>query len=620
MSQVHIGGAALNQTPIDWDNNTNNILNAIAIAKKNGVEILCLPELTITSYGCQDLFLHEWVVKEAWNQLIKITAECTNIAVAIGLPILFEQNIYNTVCIIDNASIKGFYAKQFLANDGIHYEKRWFRPWPKNVIKALSIAGQNYPMGDLTFELYGITVGLEICEDAWQEDRPACRLVDKGVDLIINPSASHFSFNKKKIRDELVRSSSQTFDCHYLYVNQLGNESGRVIYDGDIILANRGKISIRNKRFSFEQIDLHSIIIDTTAKEIKKEPELDYKNSNEEFSKAAPLALYDYMRKSFSKGYVLSLSGGADSSSIAVLVAESVKLGIEALGIEKYLETVHLDKNIISGHSQEEHFKLIVSHVLFTAYQGTLNSSEDTLQSAKGLADDIGATFKSWNIDDSVTQAHQIAEEAIGRKLNWEHDDITLQNIQARTRSPLIWMVSNIENKILLTTSNRSEGDVGYTTMDGDTSGSLAPIAGVDKPFILQWLKYAEQQLGYDGLKYVNSLTPTAELRPKQFTQTDEDDLMPYPVMVKIERLGIFQRKAPTEVFDILINELEIDKQLLKTYITKFYKLWAINQWKRERLAPSFHLDDFNVDPKTWCRFPILSGSFKKELTALAKL
>jgi len=410
------------------------------------------------------------------------------------------------------------------------------------------------------------------------------------------------------------------FDCYYLYVNQLGNESGRVVYDGDIIIAHKGDLLVRNKRFSFNTLDIQSTIIDTNPDHTTtiQEPPLDYKNSNEEFSKAAPLALFDYMRKSFSKGYVLSLSGGADSSSIAVLVAESVKLGIDTLGVEGYLNAVHLDTEIVKNIPKKEQLKLIVSKVLLTAYQGTQNSSEDTLQSARGLADNIGATFKAWEIDASVNEAHQIAEEAIGRKLSWDIDDIALQNIQARTRSPLIWMLSNIENKILLTTSNRSEGDVGYTTMDGDTSGSLAPIAGVDKPFILQWLKYAEKELGYAGLRYVNSLTPTAELRPKSYTQTDEDDLMPYTIMVKIERLAIFERKSPLDVFNSLNNELEINKEHIKAYVIKFYKLWSINQWKRERLAPSFHLDDFNVDPKTWCRFPILSGGFKKELNELA--
>ena len=258
-----------------------------------------------------------------------------------------------------------------------------------------------------------------------------------------------------------------------------------------------------------------------------------------------------------------------------------------------------------------------MTFLLTCAYQGTKNSSEDTYLSAKNLADSIGATFYHWLIDEEVTSYTSKVEQALGRKLSWDQDDIALQNIQARARSPIIWMFANIKNALLLTTSNRSEGDVGYATMDGDTSGSIAPIAAVDKHFIQQWLLWTQKELGYDGLKDVNSLQPTAELRPLESSQTDETDLMPYSIMVEIERLAIRDRLSPVQVYvQLLGQQLESD-QLLKAHITKFYQLWSRNQWKRERIAPAFHLDEFNVDPRTWCRFPILSAGYLEELADL---
>ncbi|MDH5476359.1 MAG: NAD(+) synthase, partial [Cyclobacteriaceae bacterium] len=218
---------------------------------------------------------------------------------------------------------------------------------------------------------------------------------------------------------------------------------------------------------------------------------------------------------------------------------------------------------------------------------------------------------------EAINSYTEKVEHTLGRKLSWEKDDLALQNIQARSRSPIIWMLANIENKLLITTSNRSEGDVGYATMDGDTSGSIAPIAGVDKPFIREWLVWAEQEFGYSGLHLVNLQAPTAELRPSEHTQTDEDDLMPYTIMVEIEKLAIGQHQSPVEVFNKLKSENLTSTHQLAQYIQKFYLLWARNQWKRERFAPSFHLDDFSVDPKSWCRFPILSGSFDEELKEL---
>jgi NAD+ synthase (glutamine-hydrolysing) len=255
--------------------------------------------------------------------------------------------------------------------------------------------------------------------------------------------------------------------------------------------------------------------------------------------------------------------------------------------------------------------------LLSCAYQATRNSSTTTLSAAQTLAESLGAAFHCWTIDDEVESYKNKIEQTIGRSLTWEKDDIALQNIQARSRSPIIWMLANIKNAILITTSNRSEGDVGYATMDGDTSGSLAPIAGVDKPFIIQWLKWAQEQLGYSGLAAVNKLEPTAELRPSGSSQTDEKDLMPYDLLVKIEKLAIRDRKSPMEVYSVLSKEY--DKITIKDAVTKFFRLWARNQWKRERFAPSFHLDDINIDPRSWCRFPILSGGFEQELAHLGK-
>jgi NAD+ synthase (glutamine-hydrolysing) len=211
-------------------------------------------------------------------------------------------------------------------------------------------------------------------------------------------------------------------------------------------------------------------------------------------------------------------------------------------------------------------------------------------------------------------------ERVTGQPLTWETHDVALQNIQARARSPIIWLLANIRKSILITTSNRSEGDVGYATMDGDTSGSLAPIAGVDKHFLRQWLRWAEAALDYPALSHVNKLVPTAELRPAGQGQTDESDLMPYHIMIEIEKLGIRDKKSPVEIFRFLSKTgIAPDKELI-SHIKKFFRLWSANQWKRERTAPSFHLDNFNIDPRSWCRFPILSASYKEELEDLDHL
>ena len=624
MGYIKIAGAAINQTPIDWENNFKNIVNAIELAKAQQVQLLCLPELCITGYGCEDLFLSDWIPAKAVEILFKIKEYCDGITVSVGLPIKLSDKLYNCACLISNKKILGISAKQFLANDGVHYEARWFTPWQAGNTEKIYLQNESIDFGDLVYEAEGVTIGFEICEDAWRSDevRPAARLCKKNIQLILNPSASHFAFDKSQFRCNLIVSSSLKFNCTYLYADLLGNEAGRMIYDGEVLIARNGKLIQQNDRLSFNNVNLVAAEVDFEAGSVKEAAlAYDERDRNYEFYEATSLALFDYLRKSRSKGFVLSLSGGADSSACTVMVAEMVKKGIKELGVAEFIKKAGLidllDVKILAELPAKEQSKKILSQILHCAYQGTVNSGSATFNSAKELAQSIGAQFYYWTIDKEVDDYRSEMEKALGRKLLWETDDLALQNIQARARSPIIWMLANIKNALLITTSNRSEGDVGYATMDGDTSGSIAPIAGVDKYFIQQWLKWAEVNLDQPGLKHVNSLTPTAELRPAANNQTDEADLMPYKIIVEIERLAIKRHLPPLEVYAILSEQNLEDKSLLKAHIIKFYRMWARTQWKRERIAPSFHLDDFNIDPRSWCRFPILSGSFEEEIKLL---
>jgi len=620
MGYIKIGGAALNQTPMDWDNNIQNIKDAISKAKKQNINILCLPELAITGYGCEDMFLSNWVPDKALELLQDLLSYCQNIHIAIGLPMVFEGKLYNCCAFISNGIIEGFYAKQFLAKDGVHYEPRWFTAWETGKTDTIKINGLNYPIGELVFEVENVKIGFEICEDAWVADdiRPACRLVKKNINIILNPSASHFAFAKSEFRYNLISNSSKIFSCTYVYANLLGNEAGRIIYDGEVLIYKDGEMLQRNNRFSYQNVNLISAEVDFQENKSKQSPLTHDERTREyEFWEATSLGLFDYMRKSKSAGFVLSLSGGADSSACAIMVSEMVKKGVKELGIQGFIQKAGIK---ITDAEKIKDYLAITSILLTTAYQSTKNSGQETLQSAEALAKSLGATFYHWSVDEEINAYTSTIEKVLERQLTWQQDDIALQNIQARSRAPIIWMLANINNALLITTSNRSEGDVGYATMDGDTAGSIAPIAGVDKHFIRNWLIWAEKNLQQPGLNYVNALTPTAELRPEIHAQTDEKDLMPYDILVQIEIQAIRDRKSPVQTYNLLKEKNITTPDALKSYIIKFYRMWSRNQWKRERIAPSFHLDEFNVDPRSWCRFPILSGSFVQEIKDLENL
>jgi NAD+ synthase (glutamine-hydrolysing) len=267
--------------------------------------------------------------------------------------------------------------------------------------------------------------------------------------------------------------------------------------------------------------------------------------------------------------------------------------------------------------------KALTTALLTTAYQATANSGQVTRMAARAVAEAIGARHLELEVEKIHQDYLSAIESALERKLDWQQDDLALQNIQARVRSPGVWLLANLMNALLLSTSNRSEAAVGYATMDGDTSGGLSPIAGIDKAFLRQWLRWLETKgpvglHSIPALAAINQQAPTAELRPADRHQTDEEDLMPYEVLDAIERSAIRDKNSPVEVFELMRAQFpNRPTRQLGLWVERFFKLWCRNQWKRERYAPSFHLDDENLDPKTWCRFPILSGGFEVELAEL---
>jgi len=623
---VVVSAGALNQLPLDWEGNRQRILQAIFQAHEQGAALLCLPELCISGYGCEDQFLAPFTANKSWESLEIIAAATPEIVVIVGLALPFEGELYNVSAILARGKVWALIPKQFLADDGVHYEPRWFKPWPK----GRRVTYKGIPLGDYRIHFAGITLGIEICQDAWEgEKRPAHDLARRGVSVICNPTASHFAFGKSEIRKSLVIEGAKIIDGAYVFANLLGNEAGRIIFDGDAYIAHEGKILQQSARFSYQDVSLIGHELSLPIREDKGEDVVIFElqlsaepkvssveipvwessstKKEEEFSRAVALGLFDYLRKSRSQGWVLSLSGGADSSAIASLCSLSIQNAIAELGWEAF--KAKLDYIPLSTQDR------VMADLLTTIYQGTVNSSQNTRDSARELAEWIGSSHYVIEIDSIVQGYRDLVETAIGRPLTWAQDDITLQNVQARVRAPSAWMLANIKNALLLATSNRSEASVGYATMDGDTSGSISPISGIDKSFLRTWLLWLEVQ-GSKGLHLVNSLEPSAELRPLSEKQVDEDDLMPYPILNTIERLAFYDLCSPHECLAI-VNERYgsvFAQEKLEEFVRRFFRLWAKNQWKRERYAPGFHVDDYSLDPKSWLRFPILSAGLEKDI------
>jgi NAD+ synthase (glutamine-hydrolysing) len=688
MQFVKVAAAVLNQTPLDWEGNQRRIVAAIESARAQGASIVCLPELCITGYGCEDAFLSPGVHATSLAVLEELLPTTKGMVVSLGLPVYYGGAVFNACSLAVDGKLLGLVGKQNLAGEGVHYEPRWFKPWPKGVRVDFAALSGSVPLGDLMFDVGAgqsrVRLGFEICEDAWVAERPGADLAQRGCDILLNPSASHFAFGKSHIRTRFVLEGSRAFSVGYVYANLLGNEAGRIIYDGDAMIASCGKLLAIGPRFSFADeivtaatLDVQTIrmnrartgsyrplVEDAPHRIVRGEyafPQVAWSESTsvaqpaaagsassefllregeqppssdmpvdlswersdaikeEEFTRAVALGLFDYLRKSRSRGFVISLSGGVDSATVSVLVAKMVEFGLRELGRERFLAKLDHILDLFGASDRKQ----IIARLLTTVYQSTRNSSSTTREAARAVATAIGARFLEFDVDGLVQSYTNIVSEGIGRPLDWKRDDLALQNIQARVRSPSAWMLANLGGALLLSTSNRSEAAVGYATMDGDTSGGLSPIAGIDKAWLRRWLRWMESD-GPRGsqpipeLRAVNVQAPTAELRPASSKQTDEDDLMPYDVLDAIERAAIRDKKMPLEC--LLMIEPQFphhNRRTLATWVDRFFKLWCRNQWKRERYAPSFHLDDENLDPKTWCRFPILSGGFVRELAEM---
>jgi len=653
MQLIKVAAATLNQIPLDWDGNQARIVRAIRAARQEGAALVVLPEMCIPGYGCEDAFQSRGVTLESWRILQELLPETRGLVVALGLPIMHRGMLYNAACLVADGELLGLIAKRFLAGDGVHYEPRWFKPWPAGKHITWKHDGQSYPLGDLLFDIGGVRVGFEICEDAWVPRRPGPELAAQGVDIILNPSASHFAFDKHEIRKQIVIDASRSFGVTYVYTSLVGNESGRVIYDGEALIASAGRLIAEGPRFGYDDayvtvatIDIDHVrmshsrrtfapAVDDSLRAVVytdfKLPAVPYTvappsqaivwpdpkfEKHEEFTRAVALGLFDYLRKSRSRGFVVSLSGGADSAAIVYLIAAMVELACKELGLAAACERL--------GQPLAASPRALVHQLLVCVYQATANSGEVTREAARTVAEAVGAEFMIFDVEPLVRGYVGTVEQAIGRALTWERDDIALQNIQARVRAPGVWMIANLRGALLLATSNRSEAAVGYATMDGDTCGGLSPIAGIDKAFLREWLAWVETTGPADlaplpALRVVNAQQPTAELRPAEQAQTDEADLMPYPLLDAIERAAIRDKRSPQECLDVLaVRFSQYERPQLIVWVKRFFRLWSRNQWKRERYAPSFHLDDQNLDPKTWCRFPILSGGFEYELLRLS--
>ncbi len=672
--QAHLGVASVNQTVGDWEGNEKRVREVISAAREAGVKLLVLPEMCLSGYSLGDRLLRVGTAERSWGRLMNLADATSGMAVAVGLPILFEGVLYNAMALMADGRLAGLAAKENLATGDVEYENRYFSPWPHGrLVDFRTPDGAHAPLGTQVFDLPGLgTTGFEICEDAWKGIRPGSILALSGAEILMNPSASWFSIGKHQTRRRIVRQVSREDHCVYLYTSLLGCDSTRLIFDGSLFLAVNGRVEAEGRRFVFDRDWelLHRVIDLGEVRHVRMEegswrdqlgrvnaglmgrsaaytrvegdfstsraapppppywippepahpdPSLVYLEAGAlkgrsiterdlnhlELELALAIALRDYTRKSGIRTCTLALSGGRDSAMVALLVRQMVRYGYP-------------------DDSQEE-VRRKVGETLVCAYLATENSGQATREAARSVAQEVGATYYEGEIQSALEEAESTIERLTGIGMSWDvpEHDIPLQNIQARLRGMLIWTVANLHRSLLLVTSNKSEAAVGYTTMDGDSSGGLAPIADVPKSLVKLYLAWARRFHDLEGFEKIDVMEASAELRPRSGgpEQTDEADLMPFVVLDQLMYAFVQLGLAPVDIlrrfWPALRGYYRDDPALLAAAIRKFVRLFCFAQWKRERFAISFRVTAFDLDPKTGFRFPPVQAPFTEELAEM---
>jgi NAD+ synthase (glutamine-hydrolysing) len=544
--------AQLNAHVGDIDGNTEQCLSAIKNAiTEHDAGLIIFPELMLSGYPPEDLLLRPSLEKRINTALQRLCDAVSDIYVIVGYPRLTPSGLYNMAGVIHEHKIIFEYAKQELPNYRVFDEKRYFH------------AGTQMPV----LEINGITTAICICEDIWQTE-PIQQAKSAGAELIITINASPFHIGKQQERLALLRERSQAVNLPIIYANMVGAQD-ELVFDGGSCAVNAdGTMAMQTKLFTPGLFSLS----------VTKKNQQCFLQSAEQHPPLEKLAsvyqalvcgVRDYINKNHFKGVVLGLSGGIDS-------ALTLAIAVDALGKER------------------------VSAVMMPFHYTAQMSLDDAAAQAKRLGIDyhvlpIAAPY------DSLLQllAPQFANTTT---------DKTEENLQARIRGVLLMALSNKHGSLVLTTGNKSEMAVGYSTLYGDMAGGFDVLKDVPKTLVFELAKYRNQE--YRNQEYRNQIVddgqgeiipqrvitrpPSAELAPDQ---KDQDSLPPYEILDQILELYVEQDCSADEI---------IQRGFASDVVMRITRLVDINEYKRRQapIGPRITQRGFGRDR----RYPITSG------------
>ncbi|WOG88094.1 hypothetical protein DCAR_0207327 [Daucus carota subsp. sativus] len=664
MRLINVASCNLNQWAMDFECNLKNIKESIATAKKAGAIIRLGPELEITGYGCEDHFLELDTITHAWECLKEIlVGDWTDgILCSFGMPIIKGSERYNCQVLCLNRKIIMIRPKMWLANDGNYRELRWFTTWkhheelvefrlPAEIAEAIS--QDSVPFGYGYMQFIDTAVAAEVCEELFSPMPPHTELALNGVEVFLNASGSHHQLRKLDLRLRAFISATHTRGGVYMYSNHQGCDGGRLYYDGCACIVVNGDVVAQGSQFSLKdvevvvaQIDLDAVAslrgsISSFQEQASSKPKVSsvpvhyklcqsfklqmslssprkikYHSPEEEIAFGPGCWLWDYLRRSGASGFLLPLSGGADSSSVAAIVGCMCQLVVKE--IENGDSQVKADAIRIGNYTDGQFpsdSKEFAKRIFYTVYMGSENSSETTKTRAKVLADEIGSWHLDVSIDGVVSALLTLFQTLTGKRPRYKLDggsnieNLGLQNIQARIRMVLAFMLASllpwVHNKpgfyLVLGSSNVDEGLRGYLTKYDCSSADINPIGSISKQDLRIFLRWAAVNLGYPSLADVEAAPPTAELEPirSDYSQLDEVDMgMTYEELSVYGRLRKIFRCGPVSMFQNLCYKWggRLTPSQVADKVKYFFKYYSINRHKMTVMTPSYHAESYSPE------------------------
>eukprot|EP00249_Psilotum_nudum_P015514 c25368_g1_i1 orf=97-2295(+) len=665
MRVVKVATCNLDQWAMDFEGNLQRIKRSIQQAKDQGAAIRVGPELEITGYGCEDHFLEPDTTLHAWECLREILlSDLTHgIVCDIGMPVEQKGVRYNCRVYCHDSHILLIRPKLYMANDGNYRELRWFSAWKHHHelenyhlpgIIGAAISQTMVPFGDGYLQFFDTTLATETCEELFTPFPPHITLALNGVEIFANGSGSHHQLRKLNTRMELFRSATHKAGGVYIYSNQQGCDGGRLYYDGCASVVVNGDVVAQGTQFSLHDVevltacvDLDSVVsyrgaLSSFREQASHQPyipsvkvditlcqssdtlrifpslpiKVKYHGPEEEISLGPACWLWDYLRRSGASGYLLPLSGGADSSCVAAIVGSMCQLVIKA--IENGDSQVQADAVRI-GHYQKGELpkcpKEFANKIFHTVYMGSENSSEDTRSRAERLAKQIGASHLDIKIDSVVSVLIYLFKCATGRTPQYKVDggttaeNIALQNIQARIRMVIAFMLASlmpwVHRKqgffLVLGSANVDEGLRGYLTKYDSSSADINPIGGISKQDLRKFLDWGSVNLGFSTLAEIVAAPPTAELEPirSNYSQLDEVDMgMTYEELSMYGRLRKIFMCGPVSMFEHLCQHWhgKLTPAEVAVKVKHFFHYYSLNRHKMTTLTPSYHAENYSPE------------------------